>query len=111
MGDSTQQMWGMLGDKAKAGQFGGDPGAGQPNPQGQLMAMMEPVEKVLQQMVKMNDKMQPYVERALALLKIGLGQSMGTPAGVTSPQTQKEPMTPMSSRAPEGIATSFPGAT
>jgi hypothetical protein len=108
--DPTQKIWGMMGDKAK-GQFGGDPDAMKKGaqPQGQLVAMLEPVKKVLQQMVKMNDRMQPFVQRALAILDAGMASAVQAPAGSQGMAGGRD-NPPMSAKPPEGEgAKSFPG--
>ena len=94
----------MLGQQGQQqpGMPGGDMGA---TPNGALRTMMEPVEKVLRQMARMNDKMQPYVERALNILNMGVQEAMGGPAP-GSPQG-REAQPPR--RPPEGeTSMSFP---
>lgn len=54
---------------------------GAANAQGALVAMMEPVEKVLTHMVRVNARMQPYVKRALAILQSGMQDAQSSAPG------------------------------
>jgi hypothetical protein len=77
---------------ADVGKSMGDKGA---NPQGALMMQMEAVEKVLNNMARMNDKMKPYADRAMSVLKAGMSE-------VSGPSGEAKEAGPMTAQAPQG---------
>ncbi len=79
-GAPFQQVGGMMGQQAAAG-----------NP---LTTAFDAVSKVLDQMAKTSPKIAPFVQRAMAILKSGIEETMGGKSGAATDQNSGPPQAP-----------------
>lgn len=101
----------------KAGAKGGPPGdmesVSSVHPQGAMLALLETLKKAANQMAKMDERMGPFVNRAMSILEQGVSESVskGKNSGsATEPGSGAGTGGGASSRAPSGeMSKGFPG--